>query len=81
MIQKNILKGLEGQETDSIVHETLSDLRVEKTAKVISETEEKLYQIKFAPGKQIGYITGNIKDICNVDVLEHKFSHDDRVVD
>jgi O-acetyl-ADP-ribose deacetylase (regulator of RNase III) len=67
-IRELVQIGLDKQSTDSIVHEALDDLKVEKKSKVIGTREEKLFQLLNVPGRQIGYITGNIKNIKNVDI-------------
>lgn len=67
-IRKHIQNGLDKQSIDSIVHEALDDLKVDRRSKSIEPVEEKLYQLIKIPGKEIGYITGNIKKIKNVDI-------------
>lgn len=67
-IRDLILNGLDKQSPDSIVHDALPDLSIERKYKVIDSRTEKLYKIQVAPDKEIGYITGNIKNIKNVDV-------------
>lgn len=67
-IRDFIQNGLDAQATDSLVHDALDDLRVERKPRPIETREEKLYQLSGVPDKQIGYITGNIKNINNVDV-------------
>jgi O-acetyl-ADP-ribose deacetylase (regulator of RNase III) len=67
-IRETLQNGLDSRSTDSIVHDTLDDLKVEKKAKLIETREEKLYELVGVPGKQIGYITGNINNINHVDV-------------
>ena len=68
-IQVLIQNGLDSQNTDSIVHDALDDeVKVERKSRTIRIQEEKLYNLIHVPGKEIGYITGNIKDIKGVDV-------------
>lgn len=67
-IREYIQKSLDLPGIDSIVYDALDDLKVEKSVKTIEMREERLYPVLGAPGKQIGYITGNIKNINNVDV-------------
>jgi O-acetyl-ADP-ribose deacetylase (regulator of RNase III) len=67
-IRDHIQNGLDTLGTDSIIHDTLDDLKVEKRARVIETMDEKLYPIIGAPGKQIGYITGNLININHVDI-------------
>ena len=67
-IRDVIQNGLNTQAMDSIVHDALDDLKVERKPRVIETREEKLYELLHAPGHQIGYITGNIKNITNIDI-------------
>ena len=67
-IRDHIQKGLDTASIDSIIFDALDDLRVERKSKPIETREEKLYPVVGAPGKQIGYITGNLKNINNVDI-------------
>jgi O-acetyl-ADP-ribose deacetylase (regulator of RNase III) len=67
-IRDHIQNGLDTQGIDSIIHDTLDDLKVEKRARVIETRDEKLYPIIGAPGKQIGYVTGNLINVNHVDV-------------
>jgi O-acetyl-ADP-ribose deacetylase (regulator of RNase III) len=68
-IQVLIQNGLDKQNTDSIVHDALDDeVKVERKPKAIEAVEEKLFQLTNVPGREIGYITGNIKKIKNVDI-------------
>ena len=67
-IRDFIRNGLDAPSIDSIVHDTLDDLKVERKPKPIETREEELCQIRGVQGKQIGYITGNIKNINNVDI-------------
>lgn len=67
-LSKLIQRGLESQIVDSPVYEIFSNLRVELAPRVIERREEKLYQILNLPGKQIGYITGNINNVKSVDI-------------
>lgn len=67
-ITDHIRNGLDAASIDSIVFDALDDLKVERKLRIIDRREEKLYPIVGAPGKQIGYITGNIKNINNIDI-------------
>ncbi|HKY54941.1 MAG TPA: macro domain-containing protein [Anaerolineales bacterium] len=67
-IRDHIQKSLDTQGIDSIIYDALDDLKVERRAKPIGTREEKLYPVMGVPDKQIGYITGNINNINNVDV-------------
>ena len=63
-----IQDGLDKQSPDSIVHDALDDLKVEKRPKPIKKTEFYLYEIVKAPGKKIGIITGDIQNVKKVDI-------------
>lgn len=68
-IQVLIQNGLDKQNTDSIVHDALNDeVKVERKPRTIRIQEEKLFSLIHVPNKEIGYITGNIKNIKGVDV-------------
>jgi O-acetyl-ADP-ribose deacetylase (regulator of RNase III) len=67
-IRDHIQNGLDTLGTDSIIYDTLDDLVVQKRARVIQTRDEKLYPILSAPGKQIGYITGNMRNVNHVDI-------------
>jgi O-acetyl-ADP-ribose deacetylase (regulator of RNase III) len=67
-IRDHIQNGLDTLGTDSIIYDTLDDLKVEKRARVIETMDEKLYPIVGAPGKQIGYVTGNLINVNHVDI-------------
>lgn len=67
-IRAHIQNGLDTLGTDSIIYDVLDDLIVQKRARVIETREEKLYPILSAPGKQIGYITGNMRNVNDVDI-------------
>ncbi len=67
-IRDHIKTGMDKQSVDSLVHQALDNLQVERKAKVIEKKEEKLYKLVNAPGKEIGFITGDIQNIKNVDV-------------
>ena len=67
-IRDFIRNGLDAPGIDSIVHDALEDLRVERKPRSLETREEKLYPLSSVPDKQIGYITGNIKNINHVDV-------------
>lgn len=68
-VRELIQNGLDKQSTDSIVHDALDDeVNVERKPKTIETVEEKLFQLENLPGKEIGYITGNIKKVKNVDI-------------
>lgn len=68
-IREHIVKGLDDNKSiDSIVYNALPDLSVERRPKPIDKVEEKLYKLSFKPDTKIGYITGNLKNIKNVDV-------------
>ena len=67
-IRNHIQNGLDTQGIDSIIYDTLDDLKVEKRARIIETMDEKLYQIVGVPGKQIGYVTGNLINVNHVDI-------------
>lgn len=67
-IRDLIQDGLEKQALDSIVHEALDDLLVSRRSKTIETREERLFNLVNVSGRQIGYVTGNIKNIKNIDV-------------
>lgn len=68
-IRNHIRNGLDKQNTDSIVHDALdNELKVERKPKAIETVEEKLFKLTNLPEKEIGYVTGNIKKIKNVDI-------------
>jgi O-acetyl-ADP-ribose deacetylase (regulator of RNase III) len=67
-IREHIEEGLSGKMTDSLVHDNLEDLKVEKTPRAIINTKYYLYEIIKAPGKKIGIITGDIQYVRKVDV-------------
>lgn len=68
-IRDLIQNGLDKETIDSIVHDALDDeVKVERKSKTIRSQEEKLYLLKKLPDKEIGYITGNIKNVKGVDV-------------
>ena len=64
----HIRNGLDKQSTDSIVHDALDDLKVERKSKAIKKTKFYSYEIKEAPGKLIGIVTGDIQNIKGIDV-------------
>ncbi len=53
---------------DSLVHQALDNLKVERKPRPIDKKEVYLYPLVNAPGKEIGIITGDIQNIKNVDV-------------
>ena len=53
---------------DSLVHEYLDNLKVERKPKKITTKERTLYQIAKVPAKEIGMITGDIQNIKEIDV-------------
>ena len=67
-IRDYIQNALDKPSIDSIIYDVLDDLKVERKIKTIETREEKLYQILGVPGRQIGYITGNINNVNNVDI-------------
>lgn len=67
-IRDHIRNGLDKQSTDSIVHDALDDLKVERKSKSINKTKFYSYEIREAPGKLIGIVTGDIQNIKNIDI-------------
>lgn len=68
-IREYVQNGMDKQPTDSIVHDALEgEVRVERRSKPIDKKETVLYPLVNAPGKEIGFITGDIQNIKNVDV-------------
>lgn len=67
-IRDHIRNGLEKQSTDSIVHDALDDLKVERKSKPIKKTNFYSYEIREAPGKLVGIVTGDIQNIKGIDV-------------
>jgi O-acetyl-ADP-ribose deacetylase (regulator of RNase III) len=67
-IRDHIRNGLDKQSTDSIVHDALDDLKVERKSKSINKTKFYSYEIREVPGKLIGIVTGDIQNIKNIDI-------------
>jgi O-acetyl-ADP-ribose deacetylase (regulator of RNase III) len=67
-ISEYVKNGLEKQSVDSLVHEYLDNLKVERKPKKITTKERTLYQIAKVPAKEIGMITGDIQNIKEIDV-------------
>lgn len=63
-----VRKGLEEQKTDSLVHEYIDNLKIERGSKKIGKTEYRTYQIVNVPDRQIGIVTGDIQEIRDIDV-------------
>lgn len=63
-----IQNGLDNQITDSIVHDVLTDLKVDRKYKMLDTKEITLYSLVKEPAKKIGIITGDIQNIDEVDV-------------
>jgi hypothetical protein len=57
-ISKYVKNGLENQSVDSLVHEYLDGLKVERKSKKLGKKMSRLYQIVNIPGREIGIITG-----------------------
>jgi O-acetyl-ADP-ribose deacetylase (regulator of RNase III) len=69
LIRDIIQKALDDQDcVDSIVHDALTDLSVGRKPKEIKYREEKLFKIENVQDKEIGYITGDIRDIDSADI-------------
>jgi O-acetyl-ADP-ribose deacetylase (regulator of RNase III) len=67
-ISKYVKNGLENQSVDSLVHEYLDGLKVERKSKKLGKKMSRLYQIVNIPGREIGIITGELQNIAEVDV-------------
>ena len=67
-ISEYVKNGLERHSVDSLVHEYLDNLKVERKAKRITNKDIYLYPIARVKGKEIGMITGDIQNIKEIDV-------------
>lgn len=67
-IREYVKNGMEKQSVDSLVHEYLDGLKVERKSKKLGKKMSRLYQIANVPGREIGIITGDIQNITEVDV-------------
>jgi len=63
-----IKNGLASQGVDSPVYEVLDNLKVETSPKKLNKKESFMYQLRNAPGKQVGIITGDIQNIKDIDI-------------
>lgn len=63
-----IKNGLEKQNVDSLVHQALDNLKVERKPKRIGKKDIYLYPLANVAGKEIGLITGDIQNIKEIDV-------------
>jgi O-acetyl-ADP-ribose deacetylase (regulator of RNase III) len=63
-----IKNGLEKQNVDSLVHQALDNLKVERKPKRIGKKDIYLYPLAGVAGKEIGLITGDIQNIKEIDV-------------
>jgi O-acetyl-ADP-ribose deacetylase (regulator of RNase III) len=63
-----VRKGLEEQKTDSLVHEYIDNLKIERKSKKIGRTEYRTYQVVNVPDLVIGIVTGDIQEITEIDV-------------
>lgn len=65
-------KGLAAPDTDSLVHNVIGDLRVERAgsaaASSLEKTEEFAYRLKNAPDKQLAILTGDLRNVRGIDV-------------
>jgi len=68
IISNFVRNGLEKQAVDSLVHEYLDNLNIERKSKKLGKKEFRTYQIVNIPDKQIGIVTGDIQEITEVDV-------------
>lgn len=68
-IRRRIQVGLDDDDcVDSTVHDALPDLNVGRRSQEIKTREHKLFKIENVQDREIGYITGNIKNIDAVDI-------------
>lgn len=67
-IREYVKTGLEKQSVDSLVHEYIDDLKVERKPKKLGKKISRLYQIANVPGREIGIITGELENITEIDV-------------
>jgi O-acetyl-ADP-ribose deacetylase (regulator of RNase III) len=67
-IAEYIKNGLANEKTDSPVYDALDNLNVERKPKPIDQKDIYLYKVKSRTGKEIGVITGDIKNIKEADV-------------
>ncbi|MFN8412869.1 MAG: macro domain-containing protein [Anaerolineales bacterium] len=67
-IREFIKNGLDKQNVDSLVHQALDDLKIERKSKKIEKKELYSYSLSNVQGKEIGIITGDIQNIKEVDV-------------
>lgn len=67
-IQEYIRNGLEKQSVDSLVHQALDNLKVERRPKRIGKKDIYLYPLANGAGREIGLITGDIQKITEIDV-------------
>jgi O-acetyl-ADP-ribose deacetylase (regulator of RNase III) len=63
----HIRNGLKLRKKDSPVHDVL-DLRIGTTSKELTKTELFSYKLRKVPDKEIGLITGDIRDVKGIDV-------------
>ena len=63
-----IRNGLASEDIDSPVYEVLDNLKVEVKSKKLTKKETYMYGLVNVPGKQIGMITGDIRNITEIDV-------------
>jgi O-acetyl-ADP-ribose deacetylase (regulator of RNase III) len=68
MIGEYVRKGLREQKRDSLVHEYIDNLKIERQYRKLGKKEFYLYQIVNLPEKIIGIVTGDIQEINEVDV-------------
>jgi len=66
-IAEFVRAGLQSTKVDSIVHEFL-DLRVVAPPQPIRETKQVLFSVKTAPGKSVGLVTGDLRNVTGVDI-------------
>jgi len=67
-ISELIQNGMDKQSTDSLVHLSLTNLKVERKPRPIDKKEVYSYPLLKVAGKEIGIITGDLQNVKNVDV-------------
>ena len=67
-IREHIQVGMEKLSVDSLVHQALDNLKVERKPRPIDKKDVYLYSLLKAPGKKIGIITGDLQNVKNVDI-------------
>jgi O-acetyl-ADP-ribose deacetylase (regulator of RNase III) len=67
-IRRQVLQGLDGEHIDSPVHKYLPTLQVSIPDKPVLTASRVEFAIKRKPGSRIGYVTGALTDIRDIDL-------------